>query len=88
MLVVLTTALSPATSKNKFVHLALQKTLSLALEARGPAAVAQALGTGLDITIVADNDFYSQQDQVRIYPPIPNTSPIHPAFYRFLQIAF
>lgn len=50
-------------STNKFVHLALQKTLSLALEKRGPAELGLALGAGLDITIVGDNDFYSQQDQ-------------------------
>lgn len=59
-------ACSPTASKNKFVHLALQKTLSLALEARGPAELEQALGAGIDITIVGDNDFYSQQDQARI----------------------
>ncbi|KAF8502046.1 Phosphomevalonate kinase [Russula emetica] len=52
-------------SKNKFVHLALQKTLSLALEAKGPAELEQALGAGLDVTIVGDNDFYSQQDQLK-----------------------
>jgi phosphomevalonate kinase len=40
--------------------------LSLALEAKGPADLEQALGAGLDITIVGDNDFYSQQDQARI----------------------
>jgi phosphomevalonate kinase len=51
-------------SKNKFVHLALQKTLSLALEAKGPTELEQALGAGIDITIAGDNDFYSQQDQV------------------------
>ena len=33
----------------------------------------QALGAGLDITIVGDNDFYSQQDQVRI--ALPSTPP-------------
>ncbi|KAI0256085.1 ribosomal protein S5 domain 2-type protein [Lactifluus subvellereus] len=53
----------PSASKNKFVHLALQKTLSLALEAKGPAELERALGAGLDITIAGDNDFYSQQDQ-------------------------
>ncbi|KAH9998520.1 ribosomal protein S5 domain 2-type protein [Russula compacta] len=52
-------------SNNKFVHLALQKTLSLALEAKGPADLEHTLGAGLDITIVGDNDFYSQQDQLR-----------------------
>ncbi|KAI0268714.1 ribosomal protein S5 domain 2-type protein [Gloeopeniophorella convolvens] len=56
---------SSSASTNKFVHLALQKTLSLALEATGPAKLSQALGTGLDITIVGDNDFYSQQDQLK-----------------------
>ena len=81
----LTTAsyrLSPAASesKNKFVHLALQKTLSLALEAKGPAELEQALGSGLDVTIVGDNDFYSQQDQARI-PPL--SSPMPPATGNF-----
>ncbi|KAH9176292.1 Phosphomevalonate kinase [Lactarius sanguifluus] len=52
-------------STNKFVHLALQKTLSLALETRGPVELGLALGAGLDITIVGDNDFYSQQDQLK-----------------------
>ncbi|KAI0298595.1 ribosomal protein S5 domain 2-type protein [Russula brevipes] len=56
---------SPTISKNKFVHLAIQKTLLLALEVKGPAELEQALGTGLDITIAGDNDFYSQQDQLR-----------------------
>ncbi|KAH9083542.1 Phosphomevalonate kinase [Lactarius deliciosus] len=56
---------SPDASTNKFVHLALQKTLSLALETRGPVELGLALGAGLDITIVGDNDFYSQQDQLK-----------------------
>lgn len=64
--------ISSDASKNKFVHLALQKTLSLALEAKGPAELEQALGAGLDVTIVGDNDFYSQQDQARILSPIPH----------------
>lgn len=64
--------ISSDASKNKFVHLALQKTLSLALEAKGPAELEQALGAGLDVTIVGDNDFYSQQDQARIPSPIPH----------------
>ena len=54
------------------MHLALQKTLALALEAKGPAVLEQALGAGLDVTIVGDNDFYSQQDQARIPSPIPH----------------
>lgn len=65
--------LSPTASNNKFVHLALQKTLSLALEVKGPADLQHTLGAGLDITIVGDNDFYSQQDQVRIYISLSDT---------------
>ncbi|KAI9459088.1 Phosphomevalonate kinase [Russula earlei] len=56
---------TPAASKNKFVHLALQKTLSLALEVNGPAELERSLGAGLHITIAGDNDFYSQQDQLK-----------------------
>ena len=42
------------------------------MEARGPAELGRALGAGLDITIVGDNDFYSQQDQARFFSsPIP-----------------
>ena len=46
------------------MHLALQRTLSLAVELRGAAAVKEAVAHGLDITIVGDNDFYSQRAQV------------------------
>ncbi|KAJ2925112.1 hypothetical protein H1R20_g11970, partial [Candolleomyces eurysporus] len=49
------------TSKNKFVHLALQKTLGLAVEAKGEKSVQASLEAGLDIAIVGDNDFYSQR---------------------------
>lgn len=49
------------TSKNKFVHLALQSTISLACEVKGVFAVKEALCRGLDIAIVGDNDFYSQR---------------------------
>ncbi|KAF9268879.1 Phosphomevalonate kinase [Marasmius fiardii PR-910] len=51
-------------SKNKFVHLALQKTISLAHEVRGIDAVSEILTRGLDISIVGDNDFYSQRAQL------------------------
>ncbi|KAI0314123.1 Phosphomevalonate kinase [Amylostereum chailletii] len=56
---------STSGSTNKFVHLALQKTLSLALESKSVADVTKSLANGLDITIVGDNDFYSQQDQLK-----------------------
>ncbi|PPR07378.1 hypothetical protein CVT26_013694 [Gymnopilus dilepis] len=52
------------TSKNKFVHLALQHTLSLASEIDGPTVVQERLSRGLDITIVGDNDFYSQRSKL------------------------
>ncbi|KII92916.1 hypothetical protein PLICRDRAFT_490895 [Plicaturopsis crispa FD-325 SS-3] len=48
-------------SKNKFVHLALQSTLAVAVEIKGVDAVKQSLSKGLDIAIVGDNDFYSQR---------------------------
>ncbi|KAH7913148.1 ribosomal protein S5 domain 2-type protein [Hygrophoropsis aurantiaca] len=49
--------------KNKFVHLALQHTLALALEIHGgvKSILEQVLQNGLDIAVVGDNDFYSQR---------------------------
>jgi len=49
------------TSKNKFVHLALQHTIALAIEINGPSVVQDILSRGLDVTIAGDNDFYSQR---------------------------
>ncbi|KAG5635576.1 hypothetical protein H0H81_010741 [Sphagnurus paluster] len=49
-------------SNNKFVHLALQSTLTLAAEISGIASVGERLSRGLDISIVGDNDFYSQRE--------------------------
>ncbi|KAI0036886.1 phosphomevalonate kinase [Vararia minispora EC-137] len=56
---------SSSGSGNKFVQLALEKTLSLALEITGVQAVISALASGLEIMIVGDNDFYSQQEQLQ-----------------------
>jgi phosphomevalonate kinase len=56
---------SASASKNKFVHLALQRTLALALELKGASHVHRKVTRGLDIVIVGDNDFYSQRAQVR-----------------------
>ena len=53
-----------STSKNKFVHLALQHTFSLAVEIKGLAAIQKTLANGIDIIIVGDNDFYSQRAKV------------------------
>jgi hypothetical protein len=49
------------------VHLALQHTFSLAVEIKGLAAIQKTLAKGLDITIVGDNDFYSQRAKVSSY---------------------
>ncbi|KAF8625423.1 hypothetical protein AX15_005385 [Amanita polypyramis BW_CC] len=51
---------SAGTAKNKFVHLALHHTLALATEVNGTPSLETALSRGLDITILGDNDFYSQ----------------------------
>ena len=54
-------------TKNRFVQLALERTLLLAQETQGSAALKERLQNGLDIAIVGDNDFYSQRKQVMIY---------------------
>jgi phosphomevalonate kinase len=53
------------------VQLALQRTLALVLELKGQAYVNDALSKGLDISIVGDNDFYSQRATVCISPIAP-----------------
>ena len=64
---------SAATStKNKFVQLALERTLLLAWELQGAATLRATLAHGLDISIVGDNDFYSQRKQVT-----PRSLPLH-----------
>ena len=50
-------------SKNKFVQLAVERTLSLALEIKGWESLQNTL-TDIEITILGDNDFYSQRAQV------------------------
>ncbi|KAI0645502.1 Phosphomevalonate kinase [Trametes meyenii] len=56
-----------AGSKNKFVHLALQRTLTLAAELKSVGTLQNTLAHGLDITIVGDNDFYSQRAQLKAH---------------------
>ena len=53
-----------STSKNKFVFLALKKTLTLAHEVTGAQSLQDTLAQGLDIAIAGDNDFYSQRAKV------------------------
>ena len=64
MIVRCRTSPNGAPTKNKFVHLALQRTLALGVELVSAGTLQNALGRGLDITIVGDNDFYSQRAQV------------------------
>ncbi|THH31780.1 hypothetical protein EUX98_g2380 [Antrodiella citrinella] len=61
----------PSGAKNKFVHLALDRTLALALEVKGATSLQHTLSNNLDITILGDNDFYSQRAQLssRNLPP-------------------
>jgi phosphomevalonate kinase len=61
-------------SRNKFVELALQRTLALAVELSDPKTIEQALSSGLDIAIVGANDFYSQRASVHHYA-LSNTRP-------------
>ncbi|KIY73027.1 phosphomevalonate kinase [Cylindrobasidium torrendii FP15055 ss-10] len=49
------------TSKNKFVYLALKKTLDFSHEVVGASSLSATLTQGLDIAIAGDNDFYSQR---------------------------
>ncbi|KAG9116828.1 phosphomevalonate kinase, partial [Ceratobasidium sp. 392] len=58
-------------SNNRFVHIALEGTLAIALEIRGADAFLSALGSGLDIYVLGANDFYSQRASLaaRDLPP-------------------
>jgi hypothetical protein len=58
------TSIKYSTSKNKFVHLALQNSIAIASEIVGISSVNDTLSTGIDIAIVGDNDFYSQRQNV------------------------
>ena len=57
---------SPSTTNaNKFVHLALENTLTLVTALKGPGVTNVLLNTGLQIHILGHNDFYSQRITVR-----------------------
>jgi len=62
---------SKSLSKNKFVNLAIQKVLTLVAELKGTSTLKSRLQQGIDITIVGDNDFYSQQAYLALHslPP-------------------
>ncbi|KAI0081220.1 Phosphomevalonate kinase [Panus rudis PR-1116 ss-1] len=55
---------STSNSRNKFVQLAIQRTVALALELKGAEALKSGFGHDLEIVIVGDNDFYSQRQQL------------------------
>ncbi|KAI0728166.1 ribosomal protein S5 domain 2-type protein [Fomitopsis betulina] len=87
---VLISGSASSASKNKFVHLALQRTLSLALEQRGAGALQNSLSYGLDITIVGDNDFYSQRAQLeakKLPPTLASLAQIPPFSKTGVQLA-
>ena len=69
--VVLTDAL--CLRSNKFVHLALQCALQLAVEKVATETVRSILRAGLDIAIVGDNDFYSQRKQLEARNLVPTS---------------
>jgi len=59
--------LKPCTEKdegNKFVQLTIDCALRYALEVVGEEGVRKGLGSGVEIIVLADNDFYSQSDKV------------------------
>ncbi|KAJ1304500.1 hypothetical protein OPQ81_005645 [Rhizoctonia solani] len=58
-------------SKNRFVQTALESTLAVALAIRGKDSFVTSLGQGLDIHVLAANDFYSQRASLaaRNLPP-------------------
>lgn len=68
--------------KNKFLFLAVEKVLSLAAEIRGTADLRKTLSRGLDITIVGDNDFYSQRPYLASngLPPVLSSLEMIPPF--------
>ncbi|KAK4512380.1 60S ribosomal protein L38 [Mucor velutinosus] len=51
-------------SSNKFVETCLKFTLQIILERTGAQQVNQLLSNGIEVTIVGDNDFYSQRAQL------------------------
>ncbi|TDL24243.1 phosphomevalonate kinase [Rickenella mellea] len=72
---------SELSSKNKFVQLALHRTLQLALEMKGEAHFRHVLNDGLEIAIMGDNDFYSQRAklaELNLVPLIASLAKIPP----------
>ena len=62
-------------TKNKFVQLAIEKTIKLGYELKGATAIEESVSNGLDIAIVGDNDFYSQRATVSTCRLVHSLSP-------------
>lgn len=60
--------------KNKFVAITLAQVLQYARESLGDKAFNERMGEGLKIVVLADNDFYSQREQVGL-PMEPELTP-------------
>jgi phosphomevalonate kinase len=54
----------PNANKNKFVEITLLNVLQYAAERVGPFALVEKIGQGVEVVVLADNDFYSQRQQV------------------------
>ncbi|KAL5524100.1 hypothetical protein ACEPAG_8273 [Sanghuangporus baumii] len=77
-------------AKNKFVFIALQLTLRLIGELKGLTHLKTALSTGLDITIVGGNDFYSQRAKLAelgLEPRISSLAQIPPFAYTGVSLS-
>lgn len=59
-------SISTTESQNKFVETCLKFSLDVICERIGSKALNEKLAQGIEITIVGDNDFYSQRAQVII----------------------
>lgn len=56
---------SAGETANKFVAITLAQVLRYAKETLGSERLKESLGNGLEVIVLADNDFYSQREQVR-----------------------
>jgi len=66
---------------NKFVQLTLQSALRYAEEVVGEEGIKGNLGSGVEIVVLADNDFYSQADKVRLPFPLSSSGSVLLAIY-------
>lgn len=55
---------TPTEGNNKFVAITLAQVLQYARDTIGSELLMERIGHGLDVVVLADNDFYSQREQV------------------------